>query len=68
MRIFSFSASQVYVYPHTDKRSKLIRQKSRFGIATLEFHSTKLKQWLDQAMEEYIKQLMGGEKWLNKFI
>ena len=56
--ILRLPASRIYVYPHTDKRSKLIQQKSRHGIATLEFHSTKLKKWLDVAIEDYIEQLM----------
>lgn len=56
--ILHLPMSRISVYPHTDKRSKLTHQKSHHGIATLEFHSTKLKQWLDATMEEYIKQLM----------
>ncbi|MEK6538307.1 MAG: hypothetical protein AAB929_03575 [Patescibacteria group bacterium] len=60
--ILHLPTSRIYVYPHTDKRSKLIQQKSRHGIATLEFHSTKLKQWLDAAMEKYIEKLMNSRK------
>lgn len=53
--------SQVLVYPHLDQRSKPDRQWSRYGIATLEFHSTKLRQWLDEAMEAFIsRQLQSG--------
>ena len=62
VNILRLPVSHIYVYPHTDKRSKLIQQKSRHGIATLEFHSTKLKQWLDTTMEEYIEKLMNRKR------
>ncbi|MBI4354815.1 MAG: hypothetical protein HY597_00005 [Candidatus Omnitrophica bacterium] len=51
--------SRVFVAPHTDQRSKASKQWSRYGIATLEFHNTKLKRWLDNAIEEYIGKLLG---------
>lgn len=52
------STPNIHVYQHTDKRSKPFQQKSRHGIATLEFHSTKFKQWLDGVTEKYIQQLL----------
>ena len=56
----SLAQSRIFVYPHTDARSKADKQWSRYGIATLEFHSTKLKRWLDDAIEGYIRQQLGN--------
>lgn len=54
-------SGQVFVYPHLDGRSKPSEQWSPYGVATLEFHSTKLKQWLDRQTEAFIrKQLCDG--------
>ena len=58
MNMLHLSMTNVQVYQHTDKRSKPFQQKSRYGIATLEFHSTKFKRWLDGVTEEYIQQLL----------
>ena len=52
-------ASRIFVYPHTDQRSRASKQWSRHGIATLEFHSTKLKRWLDVEREAYIHRQLG---------
>ncbi len=52
--------SRVFVYPHTDHRSKASAQWSRYGLATLEFHNTKFKQWLHQSIEQYINRLLGA--------
>ena len=51
--------SQVYIYAHTDKRSKISKQWSKYGIATLEFHNTKLRKWLEDSIEKYLS------KWFN---
>jgi len=49
---------KIFVYPHTDTRSKKNKQWSQYGIATLEFHNTKLKQWLDASIEKLIQKLL----------
>lgn len=48
--------SRVLVYPHSDSRSKAYQQWSSYGLATLEFHNTKFKQWLDTAIEHYVNK------------
>ncbi len=59
-RLLRLPATQVFVYPHTDGRSQANRQWSRYGLATLEFHNTKFKAWLDQAIERYIATVLGS--------
>ena len=62
--------ARVFMYPHTDTRSKADEQWSPYGIATLQFSNTKLKAWLSTRIERYIeRQLQGGprrypERWL----
>jgi len=51
-------SQKVFAYPHTDTRSKKNKQWSPYGIATLEFHNTKLKQWLDSSIEKLIQKLL----------
>ena len=53
-------ASRIFVYPHTDQRSQASKQWSRHGIATVEFHSTKLKRWLDVEKEAHIRRQLGN--------
>jgi hypothetical protein len=36
---------RIFVYPHTDGRSKINKQWSQYGIATLQFHNIKLWKW-----------------------
>lgn len=48
------SLKQVFVYPHTDRRSQEATQWSPYGLATLEFHNTRFKQWLVGALEEFL--------------
>ena len=50
--------TQAHVYRHTDQRSKAHKQWAKYGLATLEFHNTKLKQWLDYAIEAYLKRML----------
>lgn len=57
-KYLNIPASRIFVYPHTDKRSKRTRQWSKYGIATLEFHNIKLKQWLDSSIEGLVEQLL----------
>lgn len=54
-QLLSLAPSQVFVYQHSDKRSKLYKQWSKYGIATLEFHNTKFKLWLNQTIENYLE-------------
>ena len=61
-RLLGIPSSRIFVYPHTDKRSKTHQQWSRHGLATLEFHNTKFKRWLDEAIEAYIKFLLLGSR------
>ena len=53
-RVLELSLSQVRVYPHIDRRSRAGKQWSRFGLATLEFHSKQFKAWFDAAIESYL--------------
>ena len=46
--------SQVLVYHHRDERSKPKQEWSKYGIATLGFHSTKLKRWLMAVLDSQI--------------
>lgn len=41
---------------HTDIRSKIKNQWSRYGIARIEVRNVKLKQWIDGALKEYLAQ------------
>ncbi len=66
--LLNIPPAKVFVYPHTDRRSKANKLWSKYGIATLEFHSTKLKQWLDRAIEEYIDRLMENKSFIRKEI
>ena len=51
---------QVLTYPHRDSRSHPSKQWSHDGVATLEFHNTKIKRWLDDALDAWIKKLLAG--------
>ena len=48
--------SQVHVYSHIDVRSNPKKQWSKNGIASLQFASTKLKQWIDNTVEDYLSK------------
>ncbi len=47
-------SSQIGIYPHTDKRSKGEEQRSKFGIARIQVHNYKLKNWLDNKLNYYL--------------
>ena len=49
---------QVLIYDHYDSRSKLNRQHSEYGLATLIFSNMKLKKWLDDKIKEQIQKLV----------
>ncbi|MFH1190697.1 MAG: hypothetical protein V1670_00680 [Candidatus Omnitrophota bacterium] len=48
--------SQIGIYPHTDKRSKLEEQRSKFGIARIQFNNYKLKNWIERQSDYYLKK------------
>lgn len=58
VKFLNIAPDRVFVYPHTDKRSIKNRQWSPYGLATLEFHNIKLKQWVDTSIEELIQGLL----------
>jgi len=45
----------IAITPHTDTRSKAQNQKSRFGIARIQVHNYKLKNWVDKQLQKYIQ-------------
>ena len=55
-RLLDVPEEQVFIYPHTDTRSKASKQWSRHGIATLQFSNTKLKKWIDDTIENYLSK------------
>ena len=56
-RVLRIPKPQIFVYPHTDKRSKIKGQRSRFGIARLQVHNYKLKNWIDRESAYYLDKL-----------
>jgi len=46
--------SQIGIYSHTDKRSKLKEQRSKFGIARIQFNNYKLKNWVERQSDYYL--------------
>lgn len=60
-RLLDIPEKQVFIYSHTDKRSKANKQWSKYGIATLQFSNIRLKRWLDSTIESYLsKQIYNG--------
>ncbi|MBU1147044.1 MAG: hypothetical protein KKD11_01730 [Candidatus Omnitrophica bacterium] len=55
-KILRMPKTQIFVYPHTDKRSKIDGQKSKFGIARLQVHNYKLKNWIDEELTNYLNK------------
>ena len=53
------SGKRVLVYPHTDSRSTLKKQWSKFGIATLQINNSKLKKWLDNSIDNCVSEFIG---------
>ena len=51
---------RIFVYPHTDVRSKVYKQWSPYGIATLQCHNLKFRNWLDNAIEEYLGEILSN--------
>jgi len=46
----------ISVNVHADKRSKPGKQWSKYGIARIEVRNVKLKQWIDETLETYLKK------------
>ncbi len=44
----------IAVNVHSDNRSKPDRQWSKYGIARIEVRNVKLKQWIDNSLQEYL--------------
>lgn len=61
-RLLQLPSNQVFVYCHTDKRSKAQRQWSPYGLSVLVFSSTKFRMWLDQAIERNITFLLNTQR------
>lgn len=55
-KVLKIPIRQIGVYTHTDKRSKMEGQKSRFGIARVQVHNYKLKKWLDKKLDYYLNR------------
>ncbi len=53
-KVLKIPKPQVLVYPHTDTRSKVEGQRSKFGIARVQVHNYKLKNWLDKETAYYL--------------
>lgn len=60
-RKLCLAPSRIFVYRHTDRRSASSAQWSRYGLATLEFPSTRFKTWLDQAIDGYVGYLVNSQ-------
>lgn len=56
--LLSLPEKQVLMYTHNDLRSNPNKQWSKNGIATLQMSNVKLKQWLDQSIEECLHQFV----------
>ena len=56
-KVLKISKPQISIYPHTDKRSKIDGQKSKFGIARIQVHNYKLKNWLDKELADYFTKV-----------
>jgi catechol-2,3-dioxygenase len=50
------------VYPHSDHRSKPHKQWSQYGIATLQASNTKLKKWLNNAIEKQVNVVLTNNR------
>jgi hypothetical protein len=46
--------SQIDIYKHTDMRSKIGEQRSKFGIARVQVNNYKLKNWIDKELDEHL--------------
>ena len=53
-KVLMISKPQIYIYTHTDKRSRIEEQRSKFGIARIQVHNYKLKNWLDRELDYHL--------------
>lgn len=54
------SPNRILVYTHTDARSKIHKQWSKYGIATLQMHNSRLRNWIDNTIEEHLGRLLNS--------
>lgn len=59
-RRLKMSTKRVFVYPHTDTRSKANKQWSKYGIATLQFHNVKLWEWMNKSIEDHVGKVLNS--------
>jgi len=57
-KLLGLSKNQIHVYLHNDMRSNPNKQWSKNGIAAIQVGNIKLKQWLDNAIEEYLSRVI----------
>lgn len=57
-RKLKMSPKRIYVYPHTDIRSKMRKQWSPYGIATLQLYNLRLRNWIDNAIDEHLERIL----------
>lgn len=57
-KILRMPIENIYIYNHTDRRSRISKQWSKYGIATLQVYNTKLRNWLDEELDEFISSTM----------
>lgn len=61
-RKLKMSPKRIFVYLHTDTRSKIRKQWSQYGIATLQFHNLKLRNWLDDSIEKHLQKTLKNKR------
>ena len=49
---------RISVYCHKDERSKISKQWSRYGIATVQLYNLKLHDWINSAIDEHVEKLL----------
>ena len=57
--LLNISPARVLVYTHFDSRSRFNKQWSKYGIATLQFHSKRLRSIVDSKIEKEVDNLLG---------
>ena len=53
-KVLKIPETQINIHAHTDKRSKAQDQRSKFGIARIQVHNYKLKNWIDKQLEKHL--------------
>lgn len=53
-RALAIPKSQIDTYEHTDMRSKIKEQRSKFGIARVQVNNCKLKNWIDKELDKHL--------------